>query len=154
MGLATSGTAVLLPVAVSIGTILCTVVIHAIALLAIVHFVRRERRLGYAGVRFWKDVSIVAGAALVAFAAHLVETMIWALVFLRCGEFSDWAAAFFHSAENYTTLGYGDVVMSPAWRLLGPLEAADGMLMFGVSTAGLFAIIQRLLQTRFAGTNE
>jgi hypothetical protein len=80
--------------------------------------------------------------------------MIWAFVFVRCGEFSDFAAAFFHSAENYTTLGYGDVVMSPAWRLFGPLEAADGMLMFGVSTAMLFAVIQRLVQTRFQGTNE
>ena len=149
-----SGTTVFLPLTVSAGMILGTVVIHAIALLAIVHFVRRQRRLGHAGVRFWKDVMIVAGATLVAFAAHLVEITIWALVFLRCGEFRDLAAAFFHSAENYTTLGYGDVVMSPAWRLLGPIEAADGMLMFGVSTAVLFAVIQRLLQTRYEGTNE
>jgi len=154
MTVATSGTAVLLPVAVAVGVIFSTVIIHAIALRAIVHFVRRERRLGHAGVRFWKDVIIVAGVTLVAFAAHLVETMIWALVFVRCGEFPDFAAAFFHSAENYTTLGYGDVVMSPAWRLLGPLEAADGMLMFGVSTAILFAVIQRFLQTRYEGTNH
>jgi len=154
MALATSGTALLLPVAISVGVILSTIVIHAIALLAIVHFVRRQRRLGHGGVRFWKDVSIVAGVTLVAFAAHLVETMIWAFVFVRCGEFPDFATAFFHSAENYTTLGYGDVVMSPAWSLFGPLEAADGMLMFGVSTAMLFAVIQRLVQTRFQGTNE
>jgi hypothetical protein len=46
-------------------------------------------------------------------------------------------------------LGYGDLVMTPAWRMLGPLEAADGMLMFGVSTAIIFALIQRLLQDRF-----
>src|SRR5712692_9256728 len=142
-------TTVFLPLAVSGGTIFCTVVIHALALIAIVHFVRRERRLGLAGVRFRKDVSIVAGAVLVAFAAHLVEITIWALLFALCGEFPGFAAAFYHSAENYTTLGYGDVVMSPPWRLLGPLEAADGMLMFGVSIAMLFAVIQRLLQARF-----
>jgi hypothetical protein len=39
--------------------------------------------------------------------------------------------------------------MSPPWRLLGPLEAANGMLMFGVTTAMILAVIQRFLQTRF-----
>ena len=127
----------------------CTIFIHALALTTIVHFVRRERRLGHAGVRFWKDVPIVAGATPLALAAHLIEMAAWALVFLRCGEFRDFAAAFYSSAENYTTLGYGDVVMSVSWRLLGPLEAADGMLMFGVTTAMIFTVIQRLVQTRF-----
>ena len=50
---------------------------------------------------------------------------------------------------NYTSLGYGDVVMSASWKLFGPLEAADGLLMFGISTALIFAIIQRLLQMRY-----
>jgi hypothetical protein len=65
-----------------------------------------------------------------------------------CGEFSQLAAAFYHSGMNYTTLGDSEKVMSPSWRLLAPLEAANGMLMFGVSTAMLFAIVQRLIQTR------
>ena len=73
----------------------------------------------------------------------------WAGVFDLCREFPNFAPAFYHSAVNYTSLGYGDVVMSSSWRLLGPLETADGMLMFGVSTAMLFAVIQRLIQTRF-----
>ena len=51
---------------------------------------------------------------------------------------------------NYSTLGYGDVIMSPAWKLLGPMEAANGALMVGVSTAMIFAVIQRLLLIRFA----
>ena len=66
-----------------------------------------------------------------------------------CGEFQEFANAFYHSAVNYTTLGYGDLLMAPFWRLLGPLEAANGALMFGVSTAMVFAVIQRLLQARF-----
>ena len=86
---------------------------------------------------------------LFAFAAHLVEIALWSVLFMMCGEFSEFAAAFDHSAVNYTTLGYGDVVMTPSWRLLGPLEAADGMLMFGVSTAMIFAVIQRLVLMRF-----
>ena len=142
-------TAVFLPLAAGVGTTFCTIVIHALALMAIVRFVRHERRLGHAGVRFWKDASIVAAATLVALVAHLVEIAAWAVLFALCGQFTDFAAALYHSAENYTTLGYGDVVMSASWRLLGPLEAADGMLMFGVSTAMIFAVIQRLVQARF-----
>jgi hypothetical protein len=51
---------------------------------------------------------------------------------------------------NYTALGDSDKVMSPSWRLLAPLEAANGMLMFGISTAMLFAIVQRLIHTKFS----
>jgi hypothetical protein len=139
---------VLLPLAVGTATTVATIFIHALALITIVHFVRRERRLGYAGVQFGMDLTVVAGAALLALAAHLVEIALWALVFELCGEFANFAPAFYSSAENYTTLGYGDVVMSAPWRLLGPLEAADGMLMFGLTTAVIFAVIQRLVQTR------
>jgi Ion channel len=104
-----TGINLLLPLSVGAATTFCTIFIHALALKTIVHFVRRERRLGRAGVIFWKDVTIVAGVTSLALAAHLVEIATWALVFELCGEFPDFAAAFYHSAENYTTLGYGDV---------------------------------------------
>jgi len=77
------------------------------------------------------------------------QTYRWAILFVICGEFSELGAAYYHSAVNYTTLGYGDLIMTPSWRMLGPLEAANGMLMFGVSTAIIFAVIQRLIQARF-----
>jgi Ion channel len=136
------------PLVIALATTFGTIVIHALAVIAVVHFVRYERKLRRAGVRFWRDVAIVAGATLVALAAHLVEITAWAVVFVVCGEFSSLAAAFYHSAINYTSLGLGDVVMSESWRLLAPLETADGMLMFGVSTAMIFAVCQRLVQTR------
>jgi hypothetical protein len=140
---------VLLPLAVSMATILSTIAIHGLALVAIAHFVRREVRLGRAGAQFGRDLAIVAGATLLALLAHLVEITIWALVYYACGEAKIFGGAFYHSAENYTTLGYGDVVMSDSWKLLGPLEAANGMLMFGVSTATIFAIVNILVQTHF-----
>ncbi|MGA8553339.1 MAG: ion channel, partial [Candidatus Acidiferrales bacterium] len=65
-----------------------------------------------------------------------------------CGEFSNFAAALYYSGATYTTLGDDTVVISARWRLLGPLEAADGVLMFGVTTAMIFAVIQRLVQAR------
>ncbi len=80
--------------------------------------------------------------------AHVVEIAVWAVVLSLCGEFTRLAGAFYHSAMNYTSLGYGDVVMSASWKLLGPLEAANGLLLFGVSTAMIFAVIQRLVRSR------
>jgi voltage-gated potassium channel Kch len=122
--------------------------------MATVSFVRHERRVGRAGVSFWNDVEIVTLTISIALAAHLVEIALWAILFMMCGEFKAFGTAYYHSAVNYTTLGYGDVVMTPAWRLLGPLEAADGMLMFGVSTAIIFALIQRLIHDRFVDLRE
>jgi len=142
------------PLTVGICAIAITVVVHALALSATVAFVRRERRLGRFGTGFWIDVAIGTRTIAISLAAHLVEIAVWAVLFLEFGEFPDFQDAFYHSAVNYTTLGYGDVIMRPSWSLLGPLEAVDGMLMFGVSTAIIFAVIQRMLQTRFADLRE
>ena len=150
MAAAPDRVAILLPLGVAVTMAFSTVIIQALALMAIMHFVRHERRLGRAGVRFWRDVGIVTGATLVALAAHVVAIATWALVFSVCGEFSQLAGVVYHSGMNYTTLGDSDKIMSPSWRLLAPLEAANGMLMFGVSTAMLFAIVQRLIQTKFS----
>ena len=146
--------AILLPLGVAVILTFCTVIIQGLALMPIVYFVRYELRLGRAGVLFWRDVGIIAAATLISLAAHLVALATWALVFTLCGEFSQFAAALYHSGMNYTTLGDSDKVMSPSWRLLASFEAANGMLMFGVSTAMLFAVIQRLFQTRFSEPNN
>src|ERR1700733_9244738 len=97
--------AVIEPLAVGIAMTILTVVIHALALRSILGFVRYQRLHGRAGVTFWEDVIIVAGAVLVAFSAHLAEIAGGGFPFYRTGEFLDFAAAFYHSAINYTTLG-------------------------------------------------
>jgi Ion channel len=142
------------PLLVALGTVCCTVVMHALVIGVIVMELRRDLRVGRLGKRYWANLTFVAGATLLAFVAHLAEIALWALVFLVCGEFSNFSAAFYHSGTNYTTLGYGDVIMSARWRLMGPLEAADGMLMFGVSTAVIFAVVQRLIQTRLGPSDD
>jgi hypothetical protein len=123
--------------------------IHAMPVQGTIWFVRRERKIGHAGRGFWTDTRIVVPVILLAMVAHLIEIALWATVFLLCGEFADFGTASYHSAVNFTTLGYGDVLMSPHWTMLGPLEAGTGMLMFGVSTAQVFAVILKLAQTRF-----
>jgi len=138
--------AILFPLVIAVAMTFCTILMHALALIAIVHYVRRERRLGHAGIRFWRDVTIVAATALLALTAHLAEMTAWAVLFVLCGEFLTWRRLFITLPVNYTSLTRcGHVGFMAA---LGPLETADGMLMFGISTAMIFAVIQRLIQTR------
>jgi Ion channel len=146
--------AVVLPLLISLATTLATIVVHVGATAAIAYFLLGEYRRGRAGVRFWRDVAIIAGGSLLALAAHLAEITIWALALDSSGQFTHFATAFYHSAMNYSSLGYGDIVMSNSWKLMGPLEAANGMLMFGISTAMIFAVMQLLFQTRVAAVAD
>jgi len=145
---------VLSPLILGGATTLCTIIVHVLILMSIVTAAHRILLRGQVGLRHWANFLFVMSATLLAFAGHLVEIGLWALSFLLCGEFSDLAAAFYYSAANYTTVGDGTMVISARWRLMGPLEAADGMLLFGVSTAAIFAVIQRLVQPSFRERNN
>jgi Ion channel len=141
--------AILLPLAVGVGAVECTIFVHALALTTTVNLFRREKRRGRLGAAALNDLAIIALVTSVAFVAHLAEIGLWAVLFVLCDEFPEPATAYYHSAVNYTTLGYGDLLLTPAWRLLGPLEATNGALMFGVSAAMVFAVVQRLVLARF-----
>ena len=56
--------------------------------------------------------------------------------------------SFYCSAQNYTALGYGDIHLSERWQLLGPLEAVNGLLLFGLSTAIMFSVLSNLIAKR------
>src|SRR5713101_792654 len=129
---------VLSPLLVGVATTFCTIIVHALFLGMIIRVVRRDLRLGLVGVRFLTDTIFITWVTILALAAHLIEVGMWALVLELCGEFSNFASAYYHSAVNYTTLGDSAFVMSARWRVLGPVEAGDGMLMFGISTAMIF----------------
>jgi hypothetical protein len=141
--------AILLPLVVGGSAVVCTIFIHALTIVATVNFVRHERKLGRAGAGPLIDLAILTLAILFAFAAHLIEIALWAALLVLCGEFHEFGIAYYCSAVNYATLGYGDVLLTPAWRLLGPLEATNGALMFGVSAAMVFAVMQRLVLARY-----
>jgi hypothetical protein len=143
-----------IPLALGAATAVGTMFIHALPLRATIDFVRHEKKLRRLGEGFWHDFGIVMQVVFYALLAHLLEMALWAVLFLVCGEFHSFRTAFYHSAVNFTTLGYGDVLMTPSFRLLGPLEAANGVLMFGVSTAMIFAVIQRLVHERFADLRD
>ena len=114
-----------------------------------VNLFRYEKKRRHLGTDVLSDLAIIALVISVAFVAHLLEIGLWAVLLVLCREFQDFTTAYYHSAVNYTTLGYGDLLLTPAWRLLGPLEATNGALMFGVSAAMVFAVLQRLVLARF-----
>ena len=102
-------------------------------------------RRGYRGWGFWRNVVVMMVVTLVLAAAHLAQIALWALALLLCGQISGFERAFYVSAQDYTTLCYGDVLLPERWRLLGPLEAMNGLLFFGLSTAVLFAVMSHLI---------
>jgi hypothetical protein len=130
-----------------------TAVIHGFVVHTIVMTLRRNLQRGVLGVRLWVNLSFIMGATLLAFAGHLLEISLWAFVLDISGAVADIAAAIYSSAGSYTTSG-SEIVLPPQWKLLGPFEAVCGMLMFGVSTAFIFAVIQRLIQARYEGADN
>ena len=93
---------------------------------------------------FGWDTYAISLVLLMLFAGHLVQIAIWAALFMYIGEFNDFLTAFYHSSVNFASLGYGDIVMSEKWRLLGALEASNGVLMFGLSAGTLLSIMTKL----------
>jgi Ion channel len=143
-----------IPLLIGSGIFTATVVIQALAIMALLDFLRRRMRLN----RFHENLLVATGALsggmLIVFVGHLLQVGLWALLFVGLGEFNSYASAFYHSMVNFTSLGYGDLVMSEDWRLLGAIEAAGGILMFGVSTGVGLAVVTALIQRRGDGTSE
>ena len=118
---------------------------YAVAMALILHVAAALVRRGYRGRSFWRNVAVMIIVTLIMAAAHLSQIALWALALLPCGQISGFERALYCSAQNYTTLCYGDVLLPERWRLLGPLEAMNGLLFFGLSTAVLFAVMSHLI---------
>ena len=90
------------------------------------------------------DPALVFTSFAVLFVIHMMESRAWALLLMRIGEFKDIHTASYFTGTSLTTLGYGDVVLKEPWHRLGPILAANGILLYGCSTAFLFLIIQKV----------
>ncbi|MEJ2385295.1 MAG: ion channel [Xanthomonadales bacterium] len=95
-----------------------------------------------------RDATVLIVVMGVLLLGHLFQFATWALLFVWLGEFTDFATAFYHSTVNFTSLGYGDIVMSESRRLLGALEAANGVLMFGLSAGAILSVMNALFRRR------
>jgi len=125
-----------------------TVVIQVLAIVLLLDFLRRRDRLGKFDDNLVVATGALSGGMLIIFVGHLLQVAVWAFLFVELGEFANYATAFYHSMVNFTSLGYGDLVMSEEWRLLGAMEAAGGLLMFGISTGVGLAVVSLLIQRR------
>jgi len=88
------------------------------------------------------SLRVLNGVMILLVIGNLLQVVIWAGLFLWLGEFRSFDEAVYHSAVNFATLGYGDIVMSSKHRLLGAIEAINGVLMVGLSTAALMSALQ------------
>lgn len=92
----------------------------------------------------WLIGTMIATVA-VLMAAHILEVLVWALVYWIFNAAPRSAGLVYFAFVNYTTLGYGDVVPNERWRLLGPMTAMNGVMLFGWSTALIFEMLRRTL---------
>lgn len=88
---------------------------------------------------------VISVILAILFIGHMVQVAIWAALFMFVGEFDDLLTAYYHSMVNFASLGYGDIVMSEQWRLMGAIESSVGVLMFGVSAGAMLSIMSYLL---------
>jgi hypothetical protein len=127
--------------------ILLTVVIHVFGLAVIndgvVRVLRRTARRRSFVPLF---VVVMAGAVLLATALHGVEAVAWALAYRLLGAVPDNKLAMLYSLNAMTTYGHESVSLEQHWQMMGALEALNGVLLFGLTTAFLFAMIQEVWQ--------
>jgi hypothetical protein len=131
----------IIPILFGVAEVAFNVMVQSATVVVILHRLLKYHRKPLPRDSYFLETWHLASIMVILFLGHMVQIMAWAAPFRVFGQFNDLETAFYHSAVNYTSLGYGDIVMTGHWRLLGALEAANGVLMFGVSTATFFAIL-------------
>src|SRR3982751_4956509 len=121
------------------------IMIHALVTLGAVAMARS------AGLRHTKRprfhlMAVMVGTAAALMVAHTLEVLVWTLAYAIVGAAPDGSDLLYFAFVNYTTLGYGDITPLPSWRLMGPITAMNGILMFGWSTAVLFEVLRKTLE--------
>jgi hypothetical protein len=137
----------LINLAIGLPTILlCLVLQAAFTFWSVRYYIVQSMRVGFASPLVQIRALLVAMLVLVL--GNFLQIMIWGLLFMLLGEFEELYEAVYHSAVNFSSLGYGDVVMTKPWKLLGPLEAGNGVLMFGLTGAALMAMLQQMIKAQ------
>ena len=122
-----------------------TLAIESAGMAVLIHWVRAYFARGMIRTQsLWHTAVLMIRFTSMTILLHLLQILLWAAFYrVRC--FRSWESCFYFSATSYSTVGYGDIVLPPVWRLLGPVEAIMGVLMCGISVSALFAIAARLI---------
>src|SRR5260370_42650148 len=130
-----------------VSLIALTIAIHAmgVVMMALVGLGIRVR-LETRKLRLWHVTLIVIGTVgalgLLLAVLHGIEATIWAAAYVWLGALDSPKDAILYSLDSMTTRGASGLMLEPHWQMMGALEAADGMLLFGISTAYIFAVMQ------------
>ena len=125
--------------------LLCLIVQIAVAVWSVRYYVRQSS--GAAIPRtFTATIRPLLITMLAMTAGNFIQITIWGILFLLLGELNELYEAIYHSAVNFASLGYGDFVMSKNRKLLGPLEAVNGVIMLGMTSAALMVILQQVIR--------
>jgi len=132
--------------AIGIATTLATIALHA-AIMAAVGWAVHGTSLATQAARARLRLMLVMMATVsVLMLAHLAEIGMWGLLYAALDVVPNEIDAYYFAFVNYTTLGYGDVLPVAYWRLLGPMAAMDGILLFGWSSAVIFDVLRTIGQ--------
>ena len=126
----------------------CNIAIHGLVMATVVQLASRiAGTRGTVRQSLRLNIVMVAAASIaivpVLMVAHLSEVMVWSLAYVIVNAAPAGADPVYFAFANYTTLGYGDVIPVERWRLLGPITAMNGVLLFGWSTAVIFEVLRR-----------
>ena len=128
---------------IGLATCLLNIAVHATIMAPMSWSAHRmSRRTGSVHPQL-RLVLVMMATVTVLMLAHLLEIGIWALVYAVLKVAPKQIDAFYFAFVNYTTLGYGDILPDEHWRLLGPITAMNGVLLFGWSTAVIFDVLRR-----------
>jgi hypothetical protein len=136
-----------LKLATGLGMMVLTIFIHALFMVGGVKVARwRRSRFGDVGKEMLKAV-LLSALTVWMFLAIVLEAGLWALFYLfdpLITALPDLETAFYFSMVTFTTLGFGDVVLTGPWRMLASIQAANGVIIFGWTTALIFYFIQHI----------
>jgi hypothetical protein len=136
-----------LKLATGMGMMVLTIIIHALFMVGGVKVARwRRSRFGDVGKEMVKVV-LLSALTVWMFLAIVLEAGLWALLYLfdpLITALPDLETAFYFSMVTFTTLGFGDVVLTGPWRMLASIQAANGVIIFGWTTALIFYFIQHI----------
>jgi hypothetical protein len=126
----------------------CNITIHALIMVTLIHMSRKTSTM-FTSRPSLRLVAIMIVTVSALMASHASEVIVWSLVYASIDVAPSGTDLLDFAFVNYTTLGYGDVVPVARWRLLGPLTAMNGILMFGWSTAVIFEVMRRTMRHGF-----